>query len=137
MKWRGYCSATFRLLFSVSDILSPNLYSLEWWSFEGLILLSGLLPNPKTETSVLSIWYMLLFSTLFFFWSVIFLCSSILGNVQQNASNFSFFAAFQLLICTTTWHTHLVPLQGWLYNLFLKHISVYAWWAIVLKECIN
>ncbi|KAM0933274.1 putative multi antimicrobial extrusion protein [Dioscorea sansibarensis] len=28
---------------------------LEWWSFELLILLSGLLPNPKLETSVLSI----------------------------------------------------------------------------------
>ncbi|KAH7650667.1 Multi antimicrobial extrusion protein [Dioscorea alata] len=27
----------------------------EWWSFELLILLSGLLPNPKLETSVLSI----------------------------------------------------------------------------------
>lgn len=50
-------SAFFRLLFSVSDILSPNHYSLEWWSYEALILLSGLLPNPKTETSVLSIWY--------------------------------------------------------------------------------
>ncbi|KAK3004061.1 hypothetical protein RJ639_019313 [Escallonia herrerae] len=30
---------------------------LEWWSFELLILLSGLLPNPKLETSVLSVWY--------------------------------------------------------------------------------
>ncbi|CAL1409830.1 unnamed protein product [Linum trigynum] len=28
---------------------------LEWWSFDVLILLSGLLPNPKLETSVLSI----------------------------------------------------------------------------------
>lgn len=28
---------------------------LEWWSFELLVLLSGLLPNPKLETSVLSI----------------------------------------------------------------------------------
>ena len=31
--------------------------SLEWWSLEILILLSGLLPNPKLETSVLSVWY--------------------------------------------------------------------------------
>jgi hypothetical protein len=31
-------------------------FSLEWWSFELLVLLSGLLPNPKLETSVLSIW---------------------------------------------------------------------------------
>lgn len=31
--------------------------SLEWWSFELLILMSGLLPNPQLETSVLSVWY--------------------------------------------------------------------------------
>lgn len=28
---------------------------MEWWSFELLVLLSGLLPNPKLETAVLSI----------------------------------------------------------------------------------
>ncbi|XP_031104407.1 protein DETOXIFICATION 14-like isoform X1 [Ipomoea triloba] len=28
---------------------------LEWWSFELIVLLSGILPNPKLETSVLSI----------------------------------------------------------------------------------
>ncbi|KAL6644682.1 hypothetical protein ACP70R_016290 [Stipagrostis hirtigluma subsp. patula] len=28
---------------------------IEWWSFELLVLLSGLLPNPKLETAVLSI----------------------------------------------------------------------------------
>lgn len=32
-------------------------FSLEWWSFEILILMSGLLPNPELQTSVLSIWY--------------------------------------------------------------------------------
>jgi len=30
--------------------------SLEMWSFEMMVLLSGLLPNPKLEASVLSIW---------------------------------------------------------------------------------
>lgn len=30
--------------------------SFEWWSFEILVLLSGLLPNPELESSVLSIW---------------------------------------------------------------------------------
>jgi MATE family multidrug resistance protein len=29
---------------------------MEWWSFEILVLLSGLLPNPKLETAVMSIW---------------------------------------------------------------------------------
>ncbi|KAK4763185.1 hypothetical protein SAY86_008953 [Trapa natans] len=33
-----------------------NMYqALEWWSYELLILLSGLLPNPKLETSVLAV----------------------------------------------------------------------------------
>ena len=44
----------FSLMF-VSYIF--DLCSLEWWSFELIILLSGLLPNPELETSVLSIWY--------------------------------------------------------------------------------
>ncbi|XP_028797896.1 protein DETOXIFICATION 12 [Neltuma alba] len=34
---------------------SAVMICLEWWSFELLILLSGLLPNPQLETSVLSI----------------------------------------------------------------------------------
>ncbi|KAF3443465.1 hypothetical protein FNV43_RR13147 [Rhamnella rubrinervis] len=34
---------------------SAAMVCIEWWSFELLILLSGLLPNPKLETSVLSI----------------------------------------------------------------------------------
>ncbi|KAH7834597.1 hypothetical protein Vadar_017735 [Vaccinium darrowii] len=34
---------------------STVMICLEWWSFELLILLSGLLPNPELETSVLSV----------------------------------------------------------------------------------
>lgn len=34
---------------------SAVMICLEWWSFELLVLLSGLLPNPRLETSVLSI----------------------------------------------------------------------------------
>ncbi|KAL7001062.1 Protein DETOXIFICATION 12 [Sarracenia purpurea var. burkii] len=36
-------------------IPSAIMICLEWWSFELLILLSGLLPNPELETSVLSV----------------------------------------------------------------------------------
>ncbi|RZB89295.1 Protein DETOXIFICATION 12 isoform C [Glycine soja] len=36
-------------------IPSAGMICLEWWSFELLFLLSGLLPNPELETSVLSI----------------------------------------------------------------------------------
>ncbi|KAB2619802.1 MATE efflux family protein 5-like [Pyrus ussuriensis x Pyrus communis] len=38
------------------SIPSALMLCLEWWSFELLILLSGLLPNPALETSVLSVW---------------------------------------------------------------------------------
>ncbi|CAN8235594.1 unnamed protein product [Cochlearia groenlandica] len=34
---------------------SASMICLEWWSFEFLVLLSGILPNPKLETSVLSV----------------------------------------------------------------------------------
>lgn len=46
-------------LFNFDHVCSyfPKPFSLEWWSFELLILLSGLLPNPELEASVLSIWY--------------------------------------------------------------------------------
>ncbi|KAK1416095.1 hypothetical protein QVD17_31883 [Tagetes erecta] len=36
-------------------IPSAVMICLEWWSYEFLILLSGLLPNPELETSVLSV----------------------------------------------------------------------------------
>ncbi|KAB2091029.1 hypothetical protein ES319_A03G162700v1 [Gossypium barbadense] len=36
-------------------IPSAVMVCLEWWSFELLIMLSGFLPNPKLETSVLSV----------------------------------------------------------------------------------
>jgi multidrug resistance protein, MATE family len=29
---------------------------MEWWAFEILVILSGLLPNPKLQTAVVSIW---------------------------------------------------------------------------------
>ncbi|KAK1552077.1 hypothetical protein Q3G72_009929 [Acer saccharum] len=37
------------------DVLFAEVKSLEYWSFELLILMSGLLPNPQLETSVLSV----------------------------------------------------------------------------------
>ncbi|KAI3848932.1 hypothetical protein MKW98_014466 [Papaver atlanticum] len=37
------------------SVPSAIMLCLQWWSFEIMILLSGLLPNPKLETSVLSI----------------------------------------------------------------------------------
>ncbi|XP_010415810.1 PREDICTED: protein DETOXIFICATION 14-like [Camelina sativa] len=36
-------------------IPSASMICLEWWSFEFLLILSGILPNPKLEASVLSV----------------------------------------------------------------------------------
>nr|XP_043618317.1 protein DETOXIFICATION 14-like [Erigeron canadensis] len=41
--------------FSRFAIPSAIMVCLEWWSYEIVVLLSGLLPNPQSETSVLSI----------------------------------------------------------------------------------
>lgn len=50
------------MLFAV--IFYHDLNSLEMWSFELMVLLSGLLPNPELETSVLSIRLVLNFNNL-------------------------------------------------------------------------
>ncbi|XP_066325694.1 protein DETOXIFICATION 16-like isoform X1 [Miscanthus floridulus] len=55
--WTGFSAEAFR---GVPDFLklavpSAVMVCMEWWSFELLVLLSGLLPNPKLETAVLSI----------------------------------------------------------------------------------
>ncbi|GLT28868.1 hypothetical protein SLA2020_037720 [Shorea laevis] len=65
MKYSPSCEKTCILVLqdifsSIKEFFSFALPSavmicLEWWSFELLILLSGLLPNSKVETSVLSI----------------------------------------------------------------------------------
>ncbi|GLJ11067.1 hypothetical protein SUGI_0141940 [Cryptomeria japonica] len=57
---RTWTSFTWEALHDIKHffklaIPSAFMICLQWWSFEILILLSGLLPNPKLETSVLSI----------------------------------------------------------------------------------
>ncbi|XP_050941253.1 protein DETOXIFICATION 16-like isoform X2 [Cucumis melo] len=55
--WTGFSSEAFRGIFNFLKLSIPSalMLSLEIWSFEMVVLLSGLLPNPKLETSVLSI----------------------------------------------------------------------------------
>jgi len=55
--WRGFSKEAFHNIPSFLRLGVPSalMVCLEWWSFELLVLLSGLLPNPKLETSVLSI----------------------------------------------------------------------------------
>ncbi|KAK1552816.1 hypothetical protein Q3G72_023883 [Acer saccharum] len=48
---------TYTAIFSLFLFAIPSavMICLEWWSFELLVLMSGLLPNPQLETSVLSV----------------------------------------------------------------------------------
>uniref|UniRef100_A0ACD5XN93 Uncharacterized protein n=1 Tax=Avena sativa TaxID=4498 RepID=A0ACD5XN93_AVESA len=55
--WTGFSMEAFKELRQFTELAFPSamMICLEWWSFEVLVLLSGLLPNPKLETSVLAI----------------------------------------------------------------------------------
>lgn len=55
--WTGFSMEALHniLIFVKLAIPSALMVCLEMWSFEMMVLLSGLLPNPKLETSVLSI----------------------------------------------------------------------------------
>ncbi|KAL6640139.1 hypothetical protein ACP70R_021988 [Stipagrostis hirtigluma subsp. patula] len=55
--WRGFSGEAFRGIPGFLKLAVPSalMVCMEWWSFEFLVLLSGLLPNPKLETAVLSI----------------------------------------------------------------------------------
>ncbi|EOA32443.1 hypothetical protein CARUB_v10015718mg [Capsella rubella] len=55
--WTGFSKEAFKELYDFSKIAFPSaiMVCLELWSFELLVLASGLLPNPVLETSVLSI----------------------------------------------------------------------------------
>ncbi|XVE80023.1 hypothetical protein DITRI_Ditri14bG0105500 [Diplodiscus trichospermus] len=55
--WTGYSKEAFHGIpkFLRLSIPSAIMLCLEIWSFEMMVLLSGLLPNPKLETSVLAI----------------------------------------------------------------------------------
>ncbi|CAI0400375.1 unnamed protein product [Linum tenue] len=55
--WTGFSREAFRDIWTFLKLAIPSasmVCSLEMWSFEMLVLASGLLPNPELETSVLS-----------------------------------------------------------------------------------
>ncbi|GER37081.1 MATE efflux family protein [Striga asiatica] len=55
--WTGFSKESLRNVVSFIRLAVPSavMICLEAWSFEMIVLLSGLLPNPELETSVLSI----------------------------------------------------------------------------------
>ncbi|XP_010044148.2 protein DETOXIFICATION 16 [Eucalyptus grandis] len=54
--WTGFTKEALRDIASFVKLAVPSavMTCLEYWSFDMVVLLSGLLPNPKLETSVLS-----------------------------------------------------------------------------------
>ncbi|CDP02838.1 unnamed protein product [Coffea canephora] len=57
MTWTGFSKEAFHHIWKFLTLAIPSaiMTCLEIWSFEMMVLLSGLLPNPKLETPVLSI----------------------------------------------------------------------------------
>ncbi|KAI3516697.1 hypothetical protein L1887_15664 [Cichorium endivia] len=55
--WTGFSKEAFNDVVSFLKLAVPSAFMicLEYWTFDMVVLLSGLLPNPKLETSVLSI----------------------------------------------------------------------------------
>ncbi|CAN6244023.1 unnamed protein product [Urochloa humidicola] len=55
--WTGFSREAFHGIPGFLKLAVPSaaMVCMEWWSFELLVLLSGLLPNPKLETAVMSI----------------------------------------------------------------------------------
>ncbi|PNT77641.1 protein DETOXIFICATION 16 isoform X3 [Brachypodium distachyon] len=55
--WTGLSTEAFRDILSFMRLAVPSalMVCLEWWSFDLIVLLSGFLPNPKLEASVLSV----------------------------------------------------------------------------------
>ncbi|XP_021314903.1 protein DETOXIFICATION 16 isoform X3 [Sorghum bicolor] len=55
--WLGFSRQAFHGILGFLKLAMPSaaMVCMEWWSFEFLVLLSGLLPNPKLETAVMSI----------------------------------------------------------------------------------
>ncbi|KAF3965492.1 hypothetical protein CMV_010323 [Castanea mollissima] len=55
--WTGFSKEAFHNIFTFLRLAIPSavMVCLETWSFEMMVLLSGLLPDPKLQTSVLSI----------------------------------------------------------------------------------
>ncbi|KAF8779271.1 hypothetical protein HU200_002952 [Digitaria exilis] len=80
--WTGFSTDAFHDALSFFRLAIPSalMVCLEMWSFELVVLLSGLLPNPKLETSVLSI----SLNTSAFVWMIPFGLSSAISTRVSN-----------------------------------------------------
>uniref|UniRef100_J3MEC5 Protein DETOXIFICATION n=1 Tax=Oryza brachyantha TaxID=4533 RepID=J3MEC5_ORYBR len=80
--WTGFSAEALRdaLAFFRLAIPSALMVSLEMWSFEVIVLLSGRLPNPKLETSAISI----SFNTAALVWMIPFGLSCVISTRVSN-----------------------------------------------------
>ncbi|EXC01163.1 MATE efflux family protein 9 [Morus notabilis] len=86
--WAGFSKDGFHDFFSFMRLAIPSavmiwitlVYRFEYWSFEMVVLLSGLLKNPKLETSVLSI-------SVNTMWTVYMVSVGLGGAISSRVSN--------------------------------------------------
>lgn len=80
--WTGFSREVLHDIWSFLRLAVPSasMMCLEYWSFEMVVLLSGLLPNPKLETSVLSI-------SLNTCWMVYMISVGLSGSISTRVSN--------------------------------------------------
>lgn len=80
--WTGFSREALQDMWSFLKLAVPSasMMCLEYWSFEMVVLLSGLLPNPKLETSVLSI-------SLNTCWMVYMISVGLSGAISTRVSN--------------------------------------------------
>ncbi|XP_010044147.2 protein DETOXIFICATION 16 isoform X1 [Eucalyptus grandis] len=80
--WTGFTTEALHDIVSFVKLAVPSatMICFEYWSFEMVVLLSGLLPNPKLETSVLSI-------SLNTCWMVYMISVGLGGTISTRVSN--------------------------------------------------
>ncbi|KAM4084892.1 hypothetical protein ACJW30_08G166900 [Castanea mollissima] len=80
--WTGFSKEALHDIISFLKLAVPSaiMICLEYWSFEMVVLLAGLLPNPKLETSVLSI-------SLNTCWLVYMISVGLGGTISTRVSN--------------------------------------------------
>nr|GMD18481.1 protein DETOXIFICATION 16-like isoform X1 [Ipomoea batatas] len=80
--WTGFSREAFSGILGFLKLAIPSaiMICFEYWSFEMVVLLSGLLPNPKLETSVLSI-------SLNTCWTVYMISVGLGGAISTRVSN--------------------------------------------------
>ncbi|EFJ21258.1 hypothetical protein SELMODRAFT_268118 [Selaginella moellendorffii] len=106
--WPGFSTEAFRdfKLFLRLAVPSAIMVCVEWWAFELLLLLSGLLPNPQLQTSV----YSIILNTVSFTFMIPYgigiaastRISNELGAGQVSNARFAFFVTLGLALLDAT-----------------------------------